>query len=129
MKYTTLDNILLSITKGKRRRAMKQLGVLVLVGIVLVAVSVAAEEGGAVFESQRCSTCHKPDSSTANPSLKEIAQVYHGKEDQLINYLKGEAKPIVNMGKANMMKRALEKTKALSDADRKALAGFIMGHE
>jgi cytochrome c551/c552 len=129
MKYITLDNMLLSLAKGKRRKAMKQLGAFVLVGIVLVAVSVGAEEGAAIFDTQHCGVCHKPDSSTANPSLKEIALAYHGKEDQLISYLKGEAKPIVNMGKANMMKRALEKTKALSDADRKTLADFIMGHE
>ncbi len=67
--------------------------------------------------------------SKANPSLKEIAQAYHGKEERLLSYLKGEAAPIIQPEKARIMKRALEKTKALSDADRKALADFIMSHE
>lgn len=107
---------------------MKKLGLFVLAGIVLVAVNVAAEDGAVIFESQRCGMCHKPDISKTSPSLKEIAQAYHGKEDHLVRYLKGEADPVIDTGKANMMKGALEKTKAFSDADRKALADFIMGH-
>lgn len=107
---------------------MKQLGVLVFVGVVLAAVSIGAENGKAVFESMRCGVCHKSDTSKATPSLKEIALAYHGKESRLITYLKGEAAPITQPAMGNMMKRALEKTKALSDAERKALADFIQGH-
>ena len=107
---------------------MKKLGLFVLAGVILVAVNVTAEDGAAIFESQRCGICHKPDIAKTSPSLKEIAQAYHGKKDHLIEYFKGEAKPVIDTGKANMMKGALEKTKALSDADRKALADFIMGH-
>ena len=107
---------------------MKKLCFFILFGLVLVAVNVAAENGAAVFESQRCGICHKPDISKTSPSLREIAQAYHGKEEHLIKYLKGEAAPVIETGKANMMKGALEKTKALSDADRQALADFIMGH-
>jgi cytochrome c len=107
---------------------VQKLGLFVLAGVILVAVNVAAGDGAAVFESQRCGICHKPDISKTSPSLKEIALAYHGKGEHLIKYLKGEAEPVIETGKANMMKGALVKAKALSDVDRKALADFIMGH-
>ena len=80
------------------------------------------------FRSLRCGGCHKAAGFKAPPSLKDMAGAYHGKEDQLTSYLKGESGPVVKPAEGNMMKRALEKTKALSDADRKALADFIMSH-
>lgn len=107
---------------------MKKIGLLLMAGVFLVVVNAGAEEGDNIFKAQGCGTCHKPEMSKTNPSLKEIAQAYQGKEDQLLGYLKGETEPFMKPTKANMMKRALEKTKALSDADRKALADFIMTH-
>jgi cytochrome c len=107
---------------------MKRLSLVFLVAGLWLAVNVGAEQGGALFESLRCGGCHKADVSKAPPSLKEMAGAYHGKEDQLTSYLRGEAGPIVKPAEGNMMKRALEKTKALSDEDRKALADFIMSH-
>jgi cytochrome c len=92
----------------------------------LAAVSIAGEAGEAIFEAQRCGACHKPDTGQMNPSLKEIAQAYQGKEEQLIKYLRGEAEPSIRPGKAAVMNRPLEKTKGLSDEDRKALTDFMM---
>ena len=63
-----------------------------------------------------------------NPSLTEISQAYQGKEAQLIKYLKGDSEAIVRPEKGNRMKRQIEKTKALSDSGRKALADFILSH-
>jgi cytochrome c len=56
-----------------------------------------------------------------NPSLTEISQAYQGKEEQLVKYLKGESEAIVMPEKSNLMKRKIEKTKMLSEADLKAL--------
>jgi cytochrome c len=61
-----------------------------------------------------------------NPSLTEISTAYQGKEEQLIKYLKGESEAIVRPEKANLMKRHIEKTKRLSGADLKSLAGYIL---
>ena len=107
---------------------MKRLGWLLSLGVFLAAASAQAQQGAAIFEAQRCGTCHKPDMEKAGPSLADMAQAYQGKEDQLIGYLKGEAEPLIEWGKGSLMKRAIEKTKALSDADRKALADFIISH-
>ena len=90
--------------------------------------SIAVEQEVSVFESQGCGVCHKPEALGTFPSLKEIAQGYQGKEDHLINYFKGEAQPIVQPARASMMKGYIEKTKALSDAERKALADSIMSY-
>jgi len=104
----------------------KRLFVALIITILFVSTTLYAGQEEAVFEAQRCGICHKPDTGKANPSLKEIAQAYQGKEHQLIKYLKGEAEPIIKPEKGSMMKRYIEKTKALSDEERKSLADFIM---
>lgn len=107
---------------------MKRFVLILLVVLFGAGASIAAEQEANVFESQGCGMCHKPEASGASPSLKEIARAYQGKEDHLISYFKGEAEPIVQPGKAHMMTRYIEKTKALSDAERKALADSIMSY-
>ena len=99
-----------------------------IVSLILVAASVWAGQGEEIFKAQRCSSCHRAETGKANPSLKELAQAYQGKNDRLINYLKGGAESIIRPEKAGIMKRYVEKTMALSEEDRKALADFIMSH-
>jgi len=96
--------------------------------VCILAMNTAlADEGEAIFKSQGCISCHKKEStSKVNPSLTEISQAYQGKEEQLIKYLKGESEPIVRPEKASLMKRKIDKTKSLPDADLKALAGYLV---
>jgi cytochrome c len=106
---------------------MKKVIVIFTAVFCVTAPALAAEQGQTLFKSQGCTACHRPESSSkVNPSLTEIAQMYQGKEDQLTRYLNGEAEAIVKPDKARMMKRHIEKTKQLSDADRKSIADFIM---
>jgi cytochrome c len=104
---------------------------IVLAAVLLTTFQAWAEEGEAIFKANGCITCHKitAGGSKINPSLPEIARAYHDKEDQLLNYLKGEAKSIVKPQKAHTMERQLAKISSLSDADRKALADFILSHK
>jgi cytochrome c551/c552 len=108
---------------------MKKWGLIFGLGIFLMAASVGAEEGEAIFKSQGCYSCHKAGGSGISPSLKTISETYLNKEDRLMSYLKGEAEPIINPDMAGMMHRYIQKTKSLSDEERKALADFIMGHK
>jgi cytochrome c551/c552 len=108
---------------------MRNLILIVIVGLMFLAANVSAEEGGSIFSSHHCGTCHKLDTGKANPSLKEIAQGYQGKEERLISFLKGESEPIIRPEKGAMMKRYLKKTKALSDSERKALADYLLSHK
>ncbi len=100
--------------------------VLVVLGMLGATATGASEKGAFLFESHGCNSCHRHASSSSSfPALTELAQAYKGKQKQLILYLKGEADPIVQPEQAGMMKRQLEKTSAMSDDDRKALADYI----
>lgn len=109
---------------------MKQFSIWIISAVCILAISTAyADDGEAIFKSQGCMLCHKKQSSSkVNPSLTDISQAYQGKEEQLIKYLNGESEAIVKPEKSGMMKRQIEKTKNLSDADRKAMADFILSH-
>jgi len=57
-----------------------------------------------------------------------LAKAYKGKKEQLIKFFKGEAQSIVKPEMSATMKRQIEKTKALSDSERTALADFMLSH-
>ena len=98
-------------------------------GFLLIGFNANAEqEGKEIFDSLHCAMCHKPDTGTLIPSLKEISAIYKGKEGQLLNYFKGEVESIINPAKRETMKRYIEKTKELKAEDRKTLADFILSH-
>lgn len=107
---------------------MKRIGIWIISAVCMVAMNAAwAEEGETIFKSQGCMSCHKKKStSKVNPSLTDIATAYQGKEEQLVKYLKGESDAIVMPEKANLMKRHIEKTKILSEADLKELVDFLL---
>ncbi|MBN1843085.1 MAG: c-type cytochrome [Deltaproteobacteria bacterium] len=89
-----------------------------------------AGQQGDIFNTLHCGACHKAERSTkALPSLKEIAKAYEGKEAQLAAYFQGKGRSLVRPDDASRMGKYIEKTKALSDADRKELVDFIMRHK
>jgi cytochrome c551/c552 len=83
-------------------------------------------EGEATFQSLKCHICHKPDRKSAGPSLAEIAKTYSGQGQRLTQYFKGESEPLVDLGKRQVMKGQLEKTKGISDGEREGLAAYIL---
>jgi len=102
------------------------LPVLVLV-LALAAAGIAADvDGAAVFTSLKCGMCHKPDKKAAAISLAEIDQTYSDKE-KLLQFFKGEIKPLIESEKWGMMRPQLEKIKALPDPERDALADYLLG--
>ena len=95
--------------------------------LILGTVLWAADGGGeATFQSLKCHVCHKPDRRSAGPSLPEIAKAYSGQQQQFVQYLKGEAEPLIDLGKRQVMERKLEKTKEISDGERKDLVDYIL---
>lgn len=99
----------------------------IFLGLFFVSASSANEQGEEIFKSKGCILCHKPGGSTGTiPSLSELAKAYKGKKEQLIRYFMGEAHPIVKPERAGTMKRQIEKTKAMSDSERTALADFML---
>ncbi len=110
---------------------MKTSGAILVVFLCLffTAALSAEEQGKEIFKSKGCIFCHKQEGTSGTiPSLSELAKAYKGKQKQLLQYLNGEADPIVNSERAGTMKRQIEKTKAMSDSDRTALADFMLSH-
>jgi len=109
---------------------MKKISVMVLGIMLWVPLCFGAESGESLFKSLGCMSCHHVErTSNVNPSLTDIAQAYQGKQRQLLSYLNGQADAVVKPEKAGMMKRYVEKTKALTDPERTALADYIQGHK
>jgi len=107
---------------------MKKLALSVLSVVAVVSASFAAD-GKTIFQSKGCTACHQATADTVGPSLKKIAAAYAGKEADLIKYLKGEGKAIVDPAKEAIMKPQIYTTKALKDDERKALSEFILSHK
>ncbi len=108
---------------------MKKILATALTGLTLMAGSVLAADGKAVFQSKGCTACHQPQVDTVGPALKKIAKAYDGKKEELIKFLKGEAKPKVWPDKFPMMQPQLNTTKALSKGDLEALADYILSNK
>ena len=107
---------------------MKKLVLSALSVAVLAAGSFAAD-GKALFQQKGCTACHQADKDTVGPALKKIAAAYKGKEADLIKFLKGQGKAIVDPAKEAVMKPNLNTTKAMKDDELKALAEFILSHK
>jgi len=105
---------------------MRKVGLGLLIVFLLASVGMGGEKEKNMFHELKCDVCHKADSSGNTPSLKDMAEGYQGKEAHLVGYLKGDIAPLLKPAGGGAMKRYLEKTKALSDAERKSLADFIM---
>ncbi len=88
--------------------------------------AVTGADGQALFKSNGCSACHNLDKKTVGPSVKEIATTYADKKDDLVKFLKGEGKAVVDPNNFATMKPNLEITKKMSDAQRAAIADYML---
>lgn len=75
--------------------------------------------------ANQCTVCHKPDVKTIGPAYKEVAKIYKEKNGNIVKFLKGEAKPIVDPANFSQMQPNLEATKKLSGDDLAAIAAYI----
>ncbi len=107
---------------------MKKL-VLSALSVAVLASASFATDGKALFQQKGCTACHQAAADTVGPALKKIAAAYAGKEADLIKYLKGQGKAIVDPAKEAIMKPQLNTTKAMKDDELKALAEFILSHK
>jgi cytochrome c len=82
--------------------------------------------GKELFENKgNCVACHKPDQKIIGPSLEEIAKIYKEQNGDIIDFLKNDAKPIVDPSQYEVMKTNFSITKAMSDDELKALEEYI----
>ncbi|GIX43365.1 MAG: hypothetical protein KatS3mg129_3098 [Leptospiraceae bacterium] len=93
----------------------------------------ANPNGKNIFTSKGCAACHQPAVDSVGPSLKNISSAYKGNLGQLIDFLKGNGKPLLEKGKFagqydSVMKLQLNQIKNLPAKDLKDLAQFILSH-
>jgi len=91
--------------------------------------AVAGVDGKALFLNNGCVACHQVDKKTVGPAIKEIAAAYADKKDDLVKFLKGEGKAIVDPAQFAVMQPNLAATKKMSDAERAGLADYILSNK
>jgi len=88
--------------------------------------AVAGVNGEELFQKNGCTACHQPNAKTVGPGLNEIAKAYAGKKEDLVKFLKGEGKAIVDPAQFAVMKPNLEITKKMTDDQVAAMADYIL---
>ena len=85
--------------------------------------------GKELFEGKgNCVACHLVDQKVIGPSIKEIAKIYKDQNGNIIDFLKNDAKPIVDPSQYEIMKTNFTITKAMSDDELSAIEKYIYSH-
>ncbi|SDR99959.1 cytochrome c [Polaribacter sp. KT25b] len=86
------------------------------------------DKGKRLFKKNACTGCHQEKTKVIGPSVKDIATKYKTEKGDLIAFLKGKNKPIVDKdpGQIAIMNASLGITKNMKAVDLKALYDYIM---
>jgi cytochrome c len=97
-----------------------------IAALLVSATAFAADDGEALFTKNKCISCHKPDSKTVGPSLKDIAAKYAGNKDaQAMLEKKVRAGGGGAWGTIPMPKTPA----SASDADIKTMVAWVLSHK
>ena len=82
--------------------------------------------GQELFEGAgNCFACHKPDQKIVGPSISEIAEIYKKQNGDIVDFLKGNGKPIVDPSQYEVMKTNFAITKNMTDQELEGLEAYI----
>lgn len=85
------------------------------------------ELGKEIFEGKGiCYTCHKEETKTVGPSIKDIAKIYREKKGNIVAFLQEKSEPIVDPSQYATMKTNFAVTKNLTEEELKALEAYIL---
>lgn len=85
--------------------------------------------GKELFDSKgNCAACHQPDQRIIGPSIVEIATIYRDENADMVEFLKGNAKPIVDPDQYEIMKTNFAITKKMSDEELHAIVSYMYSH-
>uniref|UniRef100_A0A7V4N3Z0 C-type cytochrome n=1 Tax=Thermodesulfobacterium geofontis TaxID=1295609 RepID=A0A7V4N3Z0_9BACT len=102
----------------------------IFLGLIFILIfygfKVLAAEGEKIFKKLNCSSCHYQKDEGFAPSLKSISKAYKNKKEELIKYLKGEAKAIIDPDREDFMKPYIKQTKNLENKDLEKLAEYLL---
>lgn len=83
--------------------------------------------GKEIFEGKGvCYTCHKPETKTVGPSIKDIAKLYKEKGASITDFLLEKSEPIVDPSQYATMKTNFAITKNLPKEELKALEAYML---
>jgi cytochrome c len=90
------------------------------------AAALAADEGEAMFNKNKCSSCHKLDSKAVGPALKDIAAKYAGDKEAAAKL----EKKVRAGGAGAWGTMPMPRTPAsVSDGEIKAMVGWVLSHK
>lgn len=88
-----------------------------------------ADLGKEVFEGKgTCVNCHKADTKTVGPSLKDISKIYKEKNASIVNFLLEKGEAIVDPSQYAVMKVNFGITKNMSEEELKGIEEYILSH-
>ncbi len=73
-----------------------------------------------------CFACHQPDQKIIGPSIAEIANSYRNQNADMVEFLKGNGKPIVDPTQYEVMKTNFAITKTMTDEELGALEAYML---
>ena len=85
--------------------------------------------GNRLFSEKTCITCHDVNRIKIGPSVKDIMKVYKEKNGDIVAFLKGEAKPIVDTteSQVTIMQANIDGfLKNISDEELKTIATYML---
>ncbi len=83
-------------------------------------------KGNELFVSKGCTLCHAPQKEIVGPSLVNISKAYKGDVNKVLDFMNGNAKPIVKPSEFQYMKSVLVQLKKMKKEEREALANYYM---
>jgi cytochrome c len=82
--------------------------------------------GQEIFDGKgNCFSCNKTDQKIIGPSVMEIAKIYKEKKGNMVEFLKGEGKPLVDPSQYEVMKTNFAITKNFTDEELKGLEDYF----
>ena len=88
----------------------------------------SVELGKEIFEGKgMCYSCHVENKKIIGPSITEIGTIYKAKNADMVTFLKGEGKPIVDPSQYEIMQTNFAITKNLPEKELKALEDYMLG--
>jgi cytochrome c len=96
--------------------------------LITVSQSTSIEKGKRLFKKNACVGCHQEQNKLVGPTVKDIAAKYKAEKGNLITFLQGKSKPIVDKdaGQIAIMNASLGITKRMKVEDLKAISDYIM---
>lgn len=102
-----------------------------LAALLVISSPALAGDAATLFKANGCTACHDPNKDQVDrglgPSLSQIADAYRGQPGKLVEFLRGDSKPILYPEKYPLMKAQLPRVMALSDAELDSLADYLLG--